>query len=297
MKSCANCRGSQTTCTGSIYWAGSKLLNGMKTLCYILAITIGAISMYVPAGCIDAAAQPPKFEPVTIQLRWSHQFQFAGYYAALEKGYYADEGLDVTLAEAAAGKDRIKPVLDGQAQYGIGDAGILKLRSDGLPLVVLAQIFQHSPNILITRRDSNIFGPYELAGKIVMLNKEPASSVAVRAVLLETLGSLDRLTVRPRTRHDELIDGRADAVAGYLSNEPFQYRQKGLAVNIIDPRSYGIDFYGDNLFTTDHEIRNHPDRVKNCVNDRTNQSMDPVVRQCGAAGTCESCIEQGCDRQ
>ncbi len=180
MKSCANCRGSQTTCTGSIYWAGSKLLNGMKTLCYILAITIGAISIYVPAGCIDAAAQPPKFEPVTIQLRWSHQFQFAGYYAALEKGYYADEGLDVTLAEAAAGKDRIKPVLDGQAQYGIGDAGILKLRSDGLPLVVLAQIFQHSPNILITRRDSNIFGPYELAGKIVMLNKEPASSVAVR---------------------------------------------------------------------------------------------------------------------
>ena len=122
--------------------------------------------MFVSAASIEvAAAQSPESEPVTIQLRWSHQFQFAGYYAALEKGYYADEGLEVTLVEAPAGKDRVKPVLEGTAHYGIGDSGILKLRSDGQPLVVLAQIFQHSPNILITRRDSNIFGPYELDGK------------------------------------------------------------------------------------------------------------------------------------
>ena len=226
--------------------------SGMKTLCCMLSIIIGAISMFISTASIEvAAAQSPESEPVTIQLRWSHQFQFAGYYAALEKGYYADEGLEVTLAEAAAGTDRIKPVLEGKAQYGIGDTGIMKLRAEGQPLVVLAQIFQHSPNILITRRDSNILGPYELTGKTVMLSGEPASSAAVRAMLLETLGSLNRVTVLPRTRDAEIIDSQADAVAGYLSNEPFRYRQKGLQVNIIDPRSYGIDFYGDNLFTTD----------------------------------------------
>ncbi|MBU1235087.1 MAG: ABC transporter substrate-binding protein [Proteobacteria bacterium] len=219
--------------------------------------------MFISTASIEvAAAQSPESEPVTIQLRWSHQFQFAGYYAALEKGYYTDEGLEVTLAEAPAGKDRVKPILEGTAHYGIGDSGILKLRSDGQPLVVLAQIFQHSPNILITRRDSNILDPHELTGKTVMLSKEPASSAAVRAMLQEALGSLDRVTVLPRTRDEELIDSQADAVAGYLSNEPFHYRQKGLPINIIDPRSYGIDFYGDNLFTTDDEIRNNPERVK-----------------------------------
>ncbi len=217
----------------------------MKNLNYILASILSVLTMHVSVDCIDVfAAQSLKYESVNIQLRWSHQFQFAGYYAALEKGYYADEGLEVTLAEAAAGKDRVQPVLDGTAQYGIGDSGILKLRSDGQPLVVLAQIFQHSPNILITRRDSNILGTYELTGKTVMLSKEPASSAAVRAMLLETLGSLDRVTVLPHTRDAEIIDGKADAVAGYLSNEPFHYRQKGLLINIIDPRSYGIDFYG-----------------------------------------------------
>lgn len=236
---------------------------GKKTLCYFLAISISSIFMYVSAGCFDlAAAQHPGSEPVTIQLRWSHQFQFAGYYAAIEKGYYADEGLEVTLTEAVTGENHINRVLEGHAHYGIGDAGIMKMRSEGQPLVVVAQVFQHSPNILITRRDSNIFGPYELTGKTIMLSGEPTSSVAVRAMLLETLGSLDQVTVQPRTGGEELIDGQIDAVAGYLSNEPFLYKQKGMQVNIIDPRSYGIDFFGDNLFTTDHEIRNNPERVE-----------------------------------
>ena len=61
-------------------------------------------------------AMQPHFEPVTIQLRWFHQFQFAGYYAAIEKGFYADEGLQVSLREFEHGKDRIAPVLEGKAQ-------------------------------------------------------------------------------------------------------------------------------------------------------------------------------------
>lgn len=212
---------------------------------------------------IDAPfAQQRPIEPVTIQLRWSHQFQFAGYYAAVEKGFYAAEGLDVDLREALPGQDRVAPVLDGRAQYGVGDTVILKLRSDGRPLVVLAQIFQHSPNVLITKRDSGIFSPYELVGKTIVLSGDPISSAAVRAMILETLGDLDRITILPRSNNEtDYFGGRADAVSGYLSNEPYRLKQAGVAVNIIDPRSYGIDFYGDNLFTTEQEVREHPGRV------------------------------------
>ena len=235
----------------------------MKKTKNIIAIIIMAISILVSTGCTDeAAARYIEPESVSIQLRWSHQFQFAGYYAAVEKGFYAEEGLDVTLREADPGMDRFTPVLTGTVRYGVGDAGILKLRTEGEPVVLLAQIFQHSPAILISRRDSGIFSPHELAGKTIMIPADPISSSAVRAMLLETLGSLDGLTIMPRSYDEELIHGKVDAVAGYLSNEPFQYRQKGLSVNIIDPRSYGIDFYGDNLFTTDDEIGKHPDRVK-----------------------------------
>jgi ABC-type nitrate/sulfonate/bicarbonate transport system substrate-binding protein len=70
-------------------------------------------------GAAAAFAATPTLEPVTIQLRWSHQFQFAGYYAAVEKGFYAAEGLDVTLQAAVPGQDRVTPVLEGRAQYGV----------------------------------------------------------------------------------------------------------------------------------------------------------------------------------
>ena len=130
-----------------------------------LIILFLAVSICNPCLNVNmVGAQSTALEPVTIQLRWFHQFQFAGYYAAIEKGFYAEEGLRVSLREFEPGKDRIAPVLEGKAQYGVGDPSLLKLRLLGQPLVVLAQIFQHSPSVLITRRESGVFSPEELAG-------------------------------------------------------------------------------------------------------------------------------------
>lgn len=235
----------------------------IRTIYRLIALGIIAIFFCAEANCTAVAAeQPVNPENVSIQLRWSHQFQFAGYYAAVEKGFYTEEGLNVTLLEAVPGQDRIEPVLKAHAQYGVGDAGLLAVRAEGKPVVLLAQIFQHSPSVLMSRRDSGIFSPYELVGKKIMISADPISSFSVRAMLLETLGSLDRLTILPRSFDQELFQNSVDAVAGYLSNEPFLYTKKGMAINVIDPRSYGIDFYGDNLFTTEHEVANHPERVE-----------------------------------
>ncbi|MGB5422605.1 MAG: ABC transporter substrate-binding protein, partial [Desulfobacterales bacterium] len=211
-------------------------------------------------------AQSTVLEPVTIQLRWFHQFQFAGYYAAIEKGFYAEEGLRVSLREFEPGKDRIAPVLEGKAQYGVGDPSLLKLRMQGQPLVVLAQIFQHSPSVLMTRRESGVFSPEELVGKKVMMPLGDFGSAAIQVMILDALGDLNRLSLIPQTyNHEKLITGDIDAMATYLSNEPFKLKSKGVAVNVIDPRSYGIDFYGDNLFTTEKEVDQQPDRVKKMV--------------------------------
>ena len=217
--------------------------------------------------CVDVAcAQSPALEPVTIQLRWFHQFQFAGYYTAIEKGFYAAEGLRVSLREFAPDTGWVAPVLEGKVQYGVGGPGLLKLRAEGAPVVVLAQTFQHSPEILLTLRESGIFSPYELVGKNVMYPLEDTGSAPVQAMFLETLGGLDRVTVIPHSyNYEDLQKGKVDAMTGYLSNEPLRLKQKGVEVNIIDPRSYGIDFYGDNLFTTEKEIAEHPERVEKVI--------------------------------
>jgi two-component system sensor histidine kinase EvgS len=88
----------------------------------------------------------------------------------------------------------------------------------------------------------------------------------IQAMLLETLGDMGRITVIPHSYDDvDLINGRVDAMSTYLSSEPFKLKKKGVAVNIIDPHSKGIDFYGDNLFTTEKEIKAHPERVKKMI--------------------------------
>ena len=62
---------------------------------------------------------------IKLQLKWKHQFQFAGYYAAKIKGFYADEGLDVTIIEGGRQSDPIENVLKGEVDFGISDVDLL----------------------------------------------------------------------------------------------------------------------------------------------------------------------------
>ena len=229
--------------------------------CRWVAMGLLAIAVVFPAPAI-----PSELEPVSIQLRWFHQFQFAGYYAAREKGFYADEGLQVILREYDPKEDRIRPLLEGKAQYAIGDPAVLMLRHAGQPVTVLAQIFQHSPQVLISRKESNIFAPEDLIGRKVMLASTQIGSVPIRAMILDALGDLKRITVVPHdSSYTKLIDGDIDAMSAYLSNEPFRLKKMGIATHIMDPRSYGIDFYGDNLFTIEKEVQRHPERVEKVI--------------------------------
>ena len=108
-------------------------------------------------------------EPVNLQLKYLHQFQFAGYYAALEKGYYRDAGLDVTIAEGHTGDEPLDNVLSGASQFGVGSSGLLLARQAGKPVVVLGVIFQHSPYVLLAPQTGPIQGIHDIKGKRVML--------------------------------------------------------------------------------------------------------------------------------
>jgi two-component system sensor histidine kinase/response regulator len=117
-------------------------------------------------------------DSVTLQLKWTHQFQFAGYYAALEKGYYRDAGLDVTIVPAKPDSEPMQEVLDGKAEFGVGTTDVVLLRDQGKPVVVLAVIFQHSPLVLIARKNAGIESIHDLKGKRVMIEPHSAELLA-----------------------------------------------------------------------------------------------------------------------
>lgn len=106
--------------------------------------------------------------PVTLQLQWFAQGQFAGYYAALDQGYFEEEGLDVTIREGGADIVPQTVVADGQADYAIAWVPkALASREQGAGITSIAQIFQKSGTLQVSWADSPITTAADLAGKNV----------------------------------------------------------------------------------------------------------------------------------
>ena len=211
----------------------------------------------VPKGAGSSAG----LDRVVLQLKWRHQFQFAGYYAAVEKGFYREAGLEVELREARPESDHVDAVLAGEAQYGVGNSDLLLSRAAGKPVVVLAPIFQHSPLALIARKAPEIVSMQSLHDRpMMMIDSEKAE---ILAYFKHEGVDIAGLKIRPHThRIEDFIEGKVDAMSAYSTDQPFYLRQAGVPYMIFMPRSGGIDFYGDTLFTTEEQIRRRPEQVR-----------------------------------
>lgn len=225
---------------------------------HLLIRSLVCLAVFAQAS---ALAQP--LEPVTLQLKWKHQFQFAGYYVAIEKGFYREAGLEVTLREAESGKPYVDPVLNGEVEFGVAASELAVLRAQGKPVIALAPIYQHSPLVIIASTRAGIDNVHELAGKRVMIAPEEAELFAY----LKAEGIAPE--VLEFVQHDysiaSLTEGRIDALSGYSTDEPFDLDAAGFPYVMFRPRSGGIDFYADTLFTTEAQIQSHPGRVRRFV--------------------------------
>ena len=200
-------------------------------------------------------------DPIHVQLRWHHQFQFAGYYAAVEKGYYRKVGLDVSIHEGAPGRLPVSEVLEGRSQYGEANSELLLERLRGAPLVALAAIYQHSASILLARKDAHIYSPDDLVDKKVMMMAQAVDADFIAMFNNEGI-DLSRIQfIQSSYDIQDLVAGKVDAFNAYISNEPYFLTQQGVDYTVLNPRNYGVDFYSDILFTTEDELRQHPDRV------------------------------------
>jgi len=229
-------------------------------LCYLTICSL--IFIFAPLTQANKKTDSTTLEPISVQLRYLHQFQFAGFYAAIDQGYYKEAGLDVTLIEAKLGKQTVDEVLSGNAQYGQTQTDLLYARLQGKPVVALAPIFQHSLTALMVRADSDIFSPHDLIGKRVMLQKGDNAINTLAMLHNEGVELSDIEVVKQSYVIDELVDETVDAMGVYIINRPFLLNKAGIDYRILNPINYGIDFYGDTLFTTEDEIKNNPQRVE-----------------------------------
>jgi class 3 adenylate cyclase/ABC-type nitrate/sulfonate/bicarbonate transport system substrate-binding protein len=219
-----------------------------------------ALLLILASSLILAASHPAAaLDAVSMQLKWKHQFQFAGYYQALEQGFYRDAGLDVTIREGGPGIDVAETLASGKADFGVCGTSVLREWTLGRRLVVLAAIFQRSPAVILVARRADINSVSDLRGRTLM---DTPGSDEIAAMLKRERVDYAAL---PRVAHEgnprDLLAGRADAMVAYSTNEPFVLEQLGAAYRTFSPAASGVDSYGDNLCTSEAQVKAHPDRV------------------------------------
>ena len=138
-----------------------------KSIIALAALVVAAAAVAAGLGMSRAQAAP-KLTKVTLQLKWVTQSQFAGYYAAVEKGYYKNAGLDVTLKVGGPDVTPEQVVLAGQADFGLDWLpNLLATREKGGKIVSIAQVFARSGMTELTWKDSGINTIAKMKGKKV----------------------------------------------------------------------------------------------------------------------------------
>lgn len=200
-------------------------------------------------------------EDISIHLKWYHKFQFAGYYAAQQQGYFSDEGYNVTLIEGGPHTNHLHHLINHTSQYAIlGSEAINSLALDS-PVIIVASIFQHAPEVLMTLKSSQAKSIQDFKDKPLMLANGNISGQIEAMLVKNSLHPSDYQKSNYDGDVNKLADGSVFAMYGYISNEPYQLLQMGLPFDLFRPRDYDIDFYGDNLATTQYELDNYPERV------------------------------------
>ncbi|WP_430883614.1 ABC transporter substrate-binding protein [Fusibacter sp. JL216-2] len=208
-------------------------------------------------------------DEVTLQLRWEHQFQFAGYYAALWEGYYEDYGLKVNIKPGIDDKENVilvpDAVYEGQAEFGVGGVDILLAVDKGHDLKIISTFFQRSPVAYYMRPDTDFNSIYDMTRLNVARRQHDLLDIELQAMLVNEGIDPSRKDTIPKDvvlSYSDLHNGTFDVIPGYLDTIAYQAKLQGESVKSVHPISFGVDFYGDSLFTSTALARSRPKLVE-----------------------------------
>lgn len=203
--------------------------------------------------------------PVRLQLQWVAQSQFAGYFAALDQGYYEEEGLDLTILEGAVEIVPQQVVASGGAEFGIAWVPkVLESREAGADLVNIAQIFQRSGTLEVAFVDSGIETVEDFRGRNIGtwgFGNEHELFAAMRAVGIDPNNPEDVTIVQQPFDMSLLLNGELDAAEAMIYNEYAQvleqtnpdtgelYQPEDL--NVIDFNDVGTAMLQDHIFVSE----------------------------------------------
>jgi NitT/TauT family transport system substrate-binding protein len=226
-------------------------------LCLCLALVATACAPEPPAP----TTRPIK--PVSLQLQWVTQAQFAGYYVALDKGWYREEGIDLTITPGGPDVMPVDLVTIGTRDFGTALLADLTVAAQkGTPVISIGQIQQRNGLLLIAKKSSGIKQPQDFAGKRVGVWLGSWQAQFEALIAKAGITQKDFQLVSQGYSMDPFLAGELDVASAMIYNEYYAVLERGVKpedLTIIDYANYGLDFPGDTLFTSRQMVKQDPD--------------------------------------
>jgi NitT/TauT family transport system substrate-binding protein len=223
------------------------------------AIACGAIA--APVGAQETTGE---LKPVSLQLEWVEQAQFAGFYVAKDKGFCAEEGLDLTILPGGPNVRSIQQVASGVATFGLDSSlGLYQARDAGIPVVVVAQPDQKDGFVKIAFKDKGITEPADFAGKTVGVWPDEYEFYA----LMGSVGidpDSDLTLVQQAFTMDAFLNGELDVASATLWNEYNVVLESGVAPEdliVWNYTDYGFGIPHGSILTLEETLANDRDTV------------------------------------
>jgi len=208
---------------------------------------------------------------ISLRLSWIIEAHAAGYYVAVDKGYYANEGLNVKINLGGIDFPPVKMVASGTDDFGSESGGetIILANSESIPVKAIGVIQPGGAPAIISIKRTGIEKPIDLEGKRVAVAFGKPAEYVYRALLKKE--NVDTNKIKESVFKFDitpLLNGSIDAFTGFKTNQPFVIKSKKdkwgnhYVPVVIDPQKYGIRTYGLTLFTSNKMIKEHPDTVR-----------------------------------
>lgn len=241
------------------------MMDGKMTKIRWGIVLVMAVALSGCAAPEPTATSTPELRTVTLAMGFIPNVQFAPFYVAVERGYFAQESLEIEF-DYGFDTDLLKLVGTGEMQFVVGSGDqVILARNQGLPVVYVMNWYRRFPVAVAALKPLN--GPRDLIGKKVGIPALQGASYIGWQAMLDAAGvnpAEVNLATIGYTQVENLVTEQVDAAVVYAMNEPVQLRQQGYEVNVIPVADY-IDLVSNGLITNEQTIAEEPELVRSIV--------------------------------
>jgi NitT/TauT family transport system substrate-binding protein len=223
----------------------------------------------VLAASFAASMTAAAADAVSFRLNWYVVGLHAPFYYGKERGFFKDEGIDLTINEGRGSINTVQVVAAGSDQFGFADSSsVVLVAAKGGDVRSVMSLVNTSPFAVISRADSNIRTPKDLEGKRLALAQGDPFFQLFAAMAAQNKIDTSKITmvqVDPAGKTVAVLERRADALLGSIDDQFFAIKHRGIEPAALRFADHGVDIVGYSVLAHTTVIKNNPDLVRRFV--------------------------------